>query len=82
MLNGACEMFAQLGLTHIYQPAIATARFTADDYKATAANMREVGEIASQHKLTFIVELVRNSTLDRRTLATAARDAPRRVTPR
>ena len=65
-------MFAQLGLTRIYQPAAATARFTADDYKATAANMREVGEIASQHKLTFMVELVRNSTLIA-TLATQLR---------
>ena len=71
-LKRRCEMFAQLGLTRIYQPAIATARYTADDYKATAANMREVGEIASQHKLTFMVELVRNSTLIA-TLATQLR---------
>jgi 2-keto-myo-inositol isomerase len=62
-LKRRCEMFAQLGLTQIYQPAAASAKFTADDYKATAANMREVGEIATQFKLTFMVELVRNSTL-------------------
>jgi 2-keto-myo-inositol isomerase len=62
-LRRRCETFAQLGLTQIYQPAAASAKFTADDYKATAANMREVGEIATQFKLTFMVELVRNSTL-------------------
>ena len=42
-LKRRCEMFAELGLTRIYQPTIATAKFTADDYKAGAANMREVG---------------------------------------
>ena len=61
-LKRRCEMFAELGLTRIYQPTIATAKFTADDYKAGAANMREVGEIASQYKLTFMAEAVRNST--------------------
>ena len=55
-------MFAGLGLTRIYQPTIASAKFTSDDYKAGAANMREVGEIASQYKLTFMAEAVRNST--------------------
>jgi 2-keto-myo-inositol isomerase len=62
-LKRRCEMFRSMGLTRIYQPAAATAAFTADDFKATAANMREVGEIASQYTLTFMVEAVRNSTL-------------------
>ena len=42
-LKRRCETFSELGLTRIYQPAIATAKYTADDYKAGAANMREVG---------------------------------------
>ena len=71
-LKRRCEMFAALGLPRIYQPAIATAKYTTDDYKAGAANMREVGEIASQFKLTFMVELVRNSTFIA-TLATQLR---------
>jgi 2-keto-myo-inositol isomerase len=62
-LKQRCEMFAELGLTRIYQPTgtAANAKFTADDYKAAAANMHEVGEIASQYKLTFMVEALRNS---------------------
>lgn len=61
-LKRRCEMFAELGLTRIYQPTATNAKFTADDYKAAAANMREVAEIASQYKLTFMVEALRNST--------------------
>jgi len=69
-LKRRCEMFAELGVPRIYQPTGvaqptgggATAKFTADDYKAAAANMREVGEIASQYKLVFMVEALRNST--------------------
>ncbi len=61
-LKKRCEMFAELGLTRIYQPTATTAKFTPDDYKAGAANMREVGEIASQYKLIFMVEALRNST--------------------
>ena len=64
-LKRRCEMFAALGVTRIYQPSgtAPNAKFTADDYKAVAANMREVGEIASQYKLTFMVEALRNSAL-------------------
>lgn len=62
-LKKRCEMFAALGLTRIYQPTATApnAKFVADDYKAAAANMREVAEIASQFKLTFMVEALRNS---------------------
>jgi sugar phosphate isomerase/epimerase len=64
-LKKRCEMFATLGLTRIYQPTATppNAKFTADDYKAVAANMREVAEIASQYKLLFMVEALRNSAL-------------------
>jgi len=62
-LRHRCQVFAELGLPRIYQPAGAPAtKFTLDDYKAVAANMREVGEIASQYKLVFMVEAPRNST--------------------
>lgn len=61
-LKRRCDMFASLGLPRIYQPTGTTAKFTADDYKAAAANMREVGEIAAQYKLVFMAEALRNST--------------------
>jgi 2-keto-myo-inositol isomerase len=61
-LKRRCEMFAELGLTRIYQPTATTATFAADDYKAAVGNLREVAEIASQYKLVFMVEAIRNST--------------------
>ena len=57
-----CEMFAALGLTRIYSPTTTTQRFTEDDYKAGADNMREVGEIAKQFGMTAMAEAVRSST--------------------
>ena len=57
-----CEMFAALGLTRIYSPTGTTQKFTQDDYKASAANMREVGEIAKQFNMTAMAEAVRSST--------------------
>lgn len=62
-LKKRCEMFATLGLNRIYQPTATApnAKFTADDYKAAAVNMREVAEISSQYKLLFMVEALRNS---------------------
>lgn len=57
-----CEMFTALGLTRIYAPTTTTQQFTLDDYKAGAANMREVGEIAKQFGMTAMAEAVRAST--------------------
>jgi len=57
-----CEMFATLGLSRIYSPTTTNEKFTADDYKAGAANMREVGEIARQFGMTVMAEAVRSST--------------------
>jgi len=57
-----CEMFAALGLTRIYSPTATTEKFTRDDYKAGADNMREVGEIARQFGLIAMAEAVRSST--------------------
>jgi 4-hydroxyphenylpyruvate dioxygenase len=57
-----CEMFRALGLTRIYSPTTTTGKFTPDDYKAGADNMREVGEIARQFGMTVMAEAVRSST--------------------
>src|SRR5262245_2245899 len=57
-----CEMFAALGLTRIYSPTPTTEKFTPDDFKRGAANMREVGDIARQFGMTVMVEAGRSST--------------------
>jgi 4-hydroxyphenylpyruvate dioxygenase len=59
-----CEQFAALGLTKVYSPTTTqpTQRFTEDDYKAGAGNMRELGEIARGFGLTMMAEAVRTST--------------------
>ena len=57
-----CEMFATFGLTRIYSPTATTQKFTQDDYKAGADNMRDVGEIAKQFGMTAMAEAVRSST--------------------
>ncbi len=72
-----CEMFATLGLKHIYAPTGTTEKFTPDDYKAGAANMREVAEIAQQFGLIAMAEAVRASTFisTLTTLLTMTREA-------
>jgi 2-keto-myo-inositol isomerase len=57
-----CEQFKTLGLTHIYAPTGTMEKFTQDDYKAGAANMREIGEIAKGFGMTAMAEAVRAST--------------------
>jgi len=57
-----CEMFASLGLTRIYTPSAATQKFTEDDYKTGADNMREIGVIAKQFGMTAMIEATRAST--------------------
>ena len=61
-LKKRCEMFAALGLTRIYAPTATTQKFTQDDYKTGADNMRQVGEIAKQFGMTAMAEAVRAST--------------------
>jgi 2-keto-myo-inositol isomerase len=61
-LKRRCEMFASLGLPRIYSTTGTTERFTQDDYKTAAANMREVGEIARQFGLVAMAEALRTST--------------------
>ena len=57
-----CEMFATLGLTRIYSPTGTTLKFTEEDYKAGPDNMRQVGEIAKQFRLTVMAEFIRTSS--------------------
>jgi 2-keto-myo-inositol isomerase len=60
-----CEQFAALGLSRTY---ITTAtpsnppRYTLDDYKTAAANLRGVADAAQQFKMKAMVEFVRAST--------------------
>jgi len=57
-----CDQFATLGFPKIYCPSITSRKVTADDFTATPACMREVGEIAKQANLTSMVEFARTST--------------------
>jgi 2-keto-myo-inositol isomerase len=61
-LKKRCEMFAALGLNHIYAPTATTQKFSQDDYKAGVDNMRAVGEIAKQFRMTAMAEFVRTSS--------------------
>ena len=61
-LKKRCEMFAALGLNHIYAPTATTQKFTQDDYKAGVDNMRAVGEVAKQFRMTAMAEFVRTSS--------------------
>jgi 2-keto-myo-inositol isomerase len=61
-LKRRCEMFAALGLNRIYAPTGTTGKFTEDDYKTGVDNMRKVGEVAGQFRLTMMAEFVRASS--------------------
>jgi 2-keto-myo-inositol isomerase len=61
-LKKRCEMFASMGLSKIYAPTTATQKFTSEDYRVVAQNMREVGEIVKNFRLTAMVEFVRASS--------------------
>jgi len=61
-LKKRCEMFAQLGLVRTYSTTATMIKPTADDYKAAADNLREVGEIGKQFQMTVMFEMVRQST--------------------
>jgi 2-keto-myo-inositol isomerase len=60
-----CEQFAALGLSRTYittgTPANAP-KYSADDYKTAAANLRGVADVAQQFKMKAMVEFVRAST--------------------
>ena len=61
-LKKRCEMFAELGLTHIYAPVGGgTQKFTEDDYKTGAENMRKVGDVVQQFRMRMTAEFTRAS---------------------
>jgi sugar phosphate isomerase/epimerase len=60
-LKAQCETLATLGLKRIYTTTATQVKPTPDAYKAAPDNLREVGDIARQHGLTFMVEFVRQS---------------------
>jgi len=57
-----CEQFAELGLEKIYCPSITTRPVTAEDFAATPACIREVGDITRSWGLTAMIEFARTST--------------------
>ena len=61
-LKKRCEMFATLGLNHTYAHTGTTAKFAPDDYKTGVDNIRQVGEIAKQFRMTVMAEFARAST--------------------
>ena len=61
-LKTRCEMFAELGLRHIYAPVGGMRKFVEDDYRTGADNMRQVGDVAKQFRMTMMAEFVRGSS--------------------
>lgn len=61
-LKTRCEMFAGLGLRHIYAPVGGMRKFVEDDYRTGADNMRQVGDVAKQFRMTVMAEFVRGSS--------------------
>lgn len=61
-LKARCEMYAKLGVFHVYATTAATQKFTLDDYKAAAANTHEAGEIVKQFQMSLRIEFLRTST--------------------
>jgi 2-keto-myo-inositol isomerase len=71
-LKRRCTMLTELGLKRVYAPVATTAKFTPDDFKTGADNMRQVGDIAKQFDVIAMPEFVRSSSFIA-TLGTAIR---------
>ena len=56
-----CEQFKALGVTNIYSPTGTMSKFSEEDFKRGAENMRAVGEAARQFEMVAMVEGVRAS---------------------
>ncbi|MFN7938203.1 MAG: sugar phosphate isomerase/epimerase family protein [Bryobacteraceae bacterium] len=61
-LKYRAERVAQLGVDRMVIPCAATAKYTPDDYKKGADNLREVGEIVKGFGVTAMLEFMRGST--------------------
>ena len=61
-LKKRCEMLSELGLTHIYAPVGGgMQKFTEDDYKTGADNMRQAGDVVQQFRMRMTAEFTRAS---------------------
>ena len=61
-LKKRCDMYASLGLSHVFAATATTQKFTLDDYKTGVDNMREAGEVARQFNMSLRIEFMRPST--------------------
>jgi 4-hydroxyphenylpyruvate dioxygenase len=61
-LKKRCEQFAELGLKHIYAPVGGMQKFTEDDYKTGADNMRSAGDLVQQFDMRMTAEFTRGSS--------------------
>lgn len=60
-LKKRCEQFAELGLKHVYAPVGGMQKFTEDDYKTGADNMRSAGDVVKQFDMRVTAEFTRGS---------------------
>jgi 2-keto-myo-inositol isomerase len=60
-LKKRCEMFAALGVNHVYSTSGTTQKITMDDYKACPQNMHDAAEVAKQFNMSLRIEFVRTS---------------------
>jgi sugar phosphate isomerase/epimerase len=61
-LKKRCEMYANMGLNHVYSPTTCSKKVTEDDYKVGVDNMRDAGEVAKQFNMSLRIEFLRSST--------------------
>jgi sugar phosphate isomerase/epimerase len=60
-LKKRCEIFAALGVNHVYSTSGTMQKITMDDYKACPQNMHEAAEVAKQFNMSLRIEFVRTS---------------------
>ena len=61
-LKKRCEMFASMGLNHVYAATNTTQKVGLEDYKAGIDNIHDAGEVARQFNLSLRIEFLRSST--------------------
>jgi sugar phosphate isomerase/epimerase len=61
-LKAKAEMMAAMGVDRMVCPCGASEKFTADDYKRGADNLREVGDVVKPFGIVAMLEFMRGST--------------------
>jgi sugar phosphate isomerase/epimerase len=61
-LKRRCEMYAKMGLNHVYASTATSKKVTEEDYKAGPENMHDAGEVAKQFNMSLRIEFLRSST--------------------